>query len=85
MVRYNRCYIVTRGDLCIDSLHILYLIKDTFEYLFGACQLFVTSYLSPLSLYPLVLVVVMKTSGGVKYQFERHKSSAYFLDNRLWF
>ena len=30
-------YICTHNDSCIDSLNILFLIKEYFEYLFGTC------------------------------------------------
>ena len=45
-------------------IHILSLIKENVGYLFGACWLFVTANISPPSLHPLLLIVLMKPYWG---------------------
>ena len=63
-VRYNFQYLVTHGDSYPYSLQILSCIKYAFEYTFGACYLFVIANLSPPSLHPLIMVVVVKPTRG---------------------
>ena len=57
-------YLITHCEFHPDILHILSLIKYAFEYLCGTCWLFVIANILPLYLHPLLMVVVVKLSGG---------------------
>ena len=76
----NRLYLVNHDYSHPDSLHISSLNKYSFEYLFGACLLFVMANISPQSLHSLLMVSRMKPSrgGGVRLK-RRHPSSILML------
>ena len=71
----SRIQIVYTYYLCLKMLLNIY---------FGACWLFVIANLSPPSLHPLLMVVIVKSSGGENCWFERHHSAADVLMNRAW-
>ena len=64
VVRDNGKYLVTHGELHTESINILSSLKYDVEYLFGACWIFVTANLLLLSLPPLLMVTIVKLSGG---------------------
>ena len=76
IVRDNGLYLVILGDFCPDSFRILSSIKYTFKSLFGAFWLFAIANIFPLSLHPLIMVVVVKPSGEQTFYFERQHSVA---------
>ena len=78
-MRENGQYLVTHIKSYLDSLHIIFLIKYAFEYLFSALLLCVIANPSPPSLCPLLMVVLVKPSGGPNCRFERH----HYTDNIL--
>ena len=67
VVRDNMQYIITNGELHLYIIYILYLIKYSFEYLFGAFLIFVIANLLPPSLHPLLMIVIMKPPGGKSF------------------
>ena len=79
VVRENERYLVTYFDLRIDSFHILSLFKDAFGYLFGALYLIIKTNLSPPSIHPLLMVVILKSSRGKNCQFDKYYYLSYIL------
>ena len=82
VVRDNGKCLVTNSEYYTDSFKIIYLIKYTFEYLFGACKLFVISNLLLPSLHSLVMVVIVKPSEVKNGRFKRHQYAADVLMHR---
>ena len=64
VVRDNGRYLIIHCELHPDSLHVIFLIKYTFEYLFSARLLFVIDNLLPLYLHPLIMVVIVEPPEG---------------------
>ena len=64
VARDNGKYPVNHGELHPYSLLILSLIKYTFEYIFGACWLFVIANPLKPSLHTSLMVVIVKPSRG---------------------
>ena len=78
-------YIITHENYYPYSLNILSSIKYTFEFIFGACWLFVIANLLPPSLHSLLVVVIMKPSVGGIYRFKRHHNTSDVLMGSSWF
>ena len=75
-------YLVSYVRLLIVRMHVLPSIKDYFGCLFGAYWLFVITNLLMPSLHTLLVVSIMKPSGGGNYMFDRHHHAADSLTNR---
>ena len=73
VVRENGKWLVTNRESHTDSLHIISFIKYIYEYIFGACKLFGISNISPPSLHPFVMVVILKPAEGKNCRFKRHQ------------
>ena len=84
----DRQWVIARPPWCyhIDLLHILSLIKYIFGDLFGTCWLFVIANISPSFLHPLLMVAILKPSGGGGGgSFDIRHSKSDVLMNRAWF
>ena len=82
VVIYNWWYILTHGKYHPYSLHILSSINYTFEYIFGACWLFVIDNLLLLFIHTLLMVVIVKPSKRKNCRFHRHHSAENVLMNK---
>ena len=82
VVGENGQYIATYDESHPYILHVLSSIKDIFESLFGACLLFAVTNLFLPSIHTLLMVVIMKPSGGGYFWFDINHSTAGVLVNR---
>ena len=67
VVRDNSQYPVAHVKSHLDSIHLLSSIKDDFEYIFVARYFFLITSLLSLYINPLLMVVIVKPSGGGKF------------------
>ena len=84
VVRDKNRYLINHVESNPDILLILSMIKYDFEYLFGSYSLFVIDNISPPSLHPLLMFVIVKSSAGRFSCFDRNQSTADVIMNKYW-